>query len=175
MARMTTNDDRDSLVAQDESHNHPLRGWARAFAVSGLALALALASLGQTAISVALPQIISDLHGLDGFTWVLSGYLAAETVMIPLVGVLLSRLGSKFVLIAGIVIFLIGSFFAGAAPTIGQLIVFRALQGIGAGSIMGTTFNLLRSQFSQFKRPGWQALFVFIFALSSIVGPTVGT
>ena len=101
---------------------------------SGLLLAMLLAALDQTIVATALPTIVADLGGLQHLSWVTSAYLLAQTAVTPLYGKLGDLYGRKRVLQAALVIFLIGSALCGLAQGMGQLIAFRALQGIGAAA-----------------------------------------
>src|SRR3954449_12101681 len=103
---------------------------------AGLLLAMLLASLDQTIVSTALPTIVGDLGGLDQLSWVVTAYLLAATVTMPLWGRISDLYGRKRLFQAAIVVFLAGSALSGAAQSIGELIGFRALQGLGAGGLM---------------------------------------
>src|SRR4051794_11990414 len=102
----------------------------------GLLLAMLLASLDQTIVATALPTIVGDLGGLDQLSWVVTGYLLGATVTMPLWGRASDLYGRKTLFQAAIVIFLAGSALSGAAQSLGELIAFRALQGLGAGGLM---------------------------------------
>src|SRR5436190_17809428 len=108
-----------------------------------LLLVLLLASLDQTIVSTALPTIVGDLGGLEHLSWVVTAYLLASTVAGPLYGKLGDLYGRKGVLQAAIVIFLVGSALCGIAQNMGELIAFRALQGLGGGGLMVTTFAVI--------------------------------
>src|SRR3954470_19760132 len=103
---------------------------------SGLLLAMLLASLDQTIVSTALPTIVGDLGGIDRLAWVVTAYMLAATVTIPLWGRLSDLYGRKRLFQAAIAVFLAGSALSGAAQSLGELIAFRALQGLGAGGLM---------------------------------------
>src|SRR5262249_11510699 len=137
-------------------------------------LTLLLAALDQTIVSTALPKIIGELRGFDSYTWVVTAYLLAETTVIPIVGKLSDQFGRKWFLIAGVVIFLIGSALSGASQTINQLIIFRGLQGVGAGFLFALIFTLIGDIFTPAERARWQGLFSGVFALASVIGPTLG-
>src|SRR5436189_4189803 len=108
-------------------------------AFSGLGLAMLLAALDSTIVSTALPTIVSELGGLDHLAWVVTAYLLAQTVVTPVYGKLGDLYGRKVVLQAGIVLFLIGSALCGLSRDMTQLIVFRAIQGLGGGGLNVTT------------------------------------
>ncbi|MBF6592026.1 MAG: MFS transporter, partial [Ktedonobacterales bacterium] len=133
-----------------------LRGWALASVLAGLMLSLLLSALDQTIVGTALPTIIGDLRGFDRYTWVVTAYLLASTTMIPIVGKLSDQFGRKWFLVAGIVIFLIGSALSGAAQTMNQLIIFRGIQGLGAGALMALIFTLVGDIFVPAERARWQ-------------------
>jgi MFS family permease len=102
----------------------------------GLLLALILAMLDQLVVSTALPRIVGDLGGLNHLSWVVTSYVLASTITTPLYGKLGDLYGRKRLLIAAIIIFLVGSALSGLSHSMDQLIVFRALQGLGAGGLM---------------------------------------
>src|SRR5262249_41297302 len=103
---------------------------------AGLALALLLAALDQTVVATALPTIATDLGGLGHIAWVVSAYLSGVAVAMPLSGKLGDVYGRKIVFLVAVVIFLVGSALCGLAQSLDQLIVFRALQGVGGGSLI---------------------------------------
>src|SRR5207244_12935042 len=96
-------------------------------------LGMLLAALDQTIVATALPRIVSDLHGLDHLSWVVTAYLVTSTVTVPLYGKLSDLYGRKRLFAFAIVVFLIGSALCGAAPSMTRLISFRGLRGLGAG------------------------------------------
>ena len=102
----------------------------------GLLLAIMIAMLDQLVVSTALPRIVGDLGGLNHLSWVVTAYVLASTITTPLYGKLGDLYGRKRWLITAIVIFLIGSALSGMSQTMDQLIMFRALQGLGAGGLM---------------------------------------
>ncbi|GAC1454730.1 MAG: MDR family MFS transporter [Ktedonobacterales bacterium] len=151
-----------------------LRGWALASVLTALMLTLLLAALDQTIVSTALPTIVRELNGLDRITWVVTAYLLTSTTMVPIVGKLSDQFGRKWFVITGVVIFLVGSALSGAANSMNQLIFFRGLQGIGAGMLQAMIFTLIGDIFTPVERARWQGLFTGVFALASVVGPTLG-
>ena len=151
-----------------------LRGRALAGVLSALMLTMLLAALDQTIVSTALPKIIDDLRGFTLYTWVVTSYLLAETAVIPIIGKLSDQFGRKWFTIAGVVIFLIGSMLSGASQTMIQLVLFRGVQGIGAGFLFALIFTLIGDIFTPAERARWQGLFSGVFALASVIGPTLG-
>ncbi len=142
--------------------------------MAGVMLALFLAALDQTIISTALPRIIADLGGFSQYTWVLTSYLVATTVTVLIAGKLSDLYGRKWVLTSAIVIFIVGSILCGLSATMNQLIIFRGLQGIGAGAIMGLVFTTIGDLFAPAERGKYIGFLSGVFGLSSVIGPTLG-
>ena len=144
------------------------------FTMGGLMLALFLAALDQTVVSTAMPRIIADLGGFDRFTWVTTSYLVASTTAVPIVGRLSDLYGRKTFFLGGIIVFVIGSVLAGASQSMNQLIFFRAIQGIGGGSVMALSFASVGDLFPPAERGKYQGIVAGVFGLSSVIGPTLG-
>ena len=142
--------------------------------MGGLMLALFLASLDQTIVSTAMPRIIADLGGFDRFTWVTTAYLVASTTVVPIVGRLSDLYGRKAFFLGGICVFLVGSVLAGVSQSMNQLIAFRAIQGIGGGTIMAMSMTTVGDLFSPAERGKYQGIVAGVFGLSSVIGPTLG-
>lgn len=142
--------------------------------MGGVMLAMFLSALDQTVVSTAMPRIIADLGGFDKFTWVTTAYLVTSTTAVPIVGRLSDIYGRKRFYIAGIIVFLIGSVLAGTSQSIDQLILFRAVQGLGGGSIMALSFVAIADLFPPEDRGKYQGLIAGVFGLSSVIGPTLG-
>lgn len=151
-----------------------IRGVALISVLAALMLTLLLESLDQTIVGTALPRIVGDLQGFDRYTWVVTSYLLASTTMIPIVSKLSDQFGRKWFFIVGVVIFLLGSALSGASQTMNQLIVFRALQGLGAGTGIALVFTVVGDIFPPAERARWQGVFSGVYGFSSVVGPTVG-
>lgn len=142
--------------------------------LGALLVGLFLSSLDQTIVSTALPTIVEKLGGLEHISWVFTVYMLTSTSVMPIVGKLSDMYGRKAFYIAGLLVFLIGSALCGASQTMTQLIVFRGLQGIGGGMLMANTFTLLFTLMPMDKAGRFQALFMSVLALSSVLGPTIG-
>jgi EmrB/QacA subfamily drug resistance transporter len=142
--------------------------------MAGIMLALFLASLDQTIVGTALPRIIADLGGFSQYTWVLTSYLVATTVTVLIAGKLSDLFGRKWVLMSAIVIFITGSILCGLSSTMNQLIIFRGIQGIGAGAIMGLTFIIIGDLFPPSERGKYAGFLSGVFGISSVIGPTLG-
>jgi len=146
-----------------------------AFAVAGLMLALFLVALDQTVVGTALPRIIADLEGFERYAWVTTAYLLASTSIIPVIGKLGDIYGRKWFILVGIAIFLVGSALCGAAWGMIELILFRGIQGLGAGMIFANIFTSVADIFPDpARRAKYQGVFFGVFALSSVIGPTLG-
>ncbi|MET9429932.1 MFS transporter [Streptomyces sp. NPDC003036] len=142
--------------------------------VAALMLGMALAALDGTVIATAVPQIVGDLGGLSVFSWLFSGYLLAATVTLPVYGKLSDTFGRKPVLIAGIVLFLLGSLLCAAAWSMASLIAFRVVQGLGGGALQGTVQTIAADLYPLKERPRIQARLSTVWATSAVAGPAVG-
>lgn len=140
----------------------------------GVMLGMLLASLDQTIVGTALPRVVADLGGLEHYAWVVTAYLLASTVTVPIYGKLSDIYGRRVFFIGGMVIFLIGSALAGTSQNMTQLIIYRGIQGLGAGGMMPIALAIIGDIFPPSERGKWQGLFVAVFGFSSIVGPTLG-
>lgn len=142
--------------------------------IVGLLLGLFMAALDQTIVSTAMPKVIEKLGGLDKFIWVYSAYMIAMVVATPIFGKLSDMYGRKRFFILGLFLFVIGSMLCGVAQNMDQLIVFRAIQGIGGGAIMPIVFTIIFDIFPAEKRGKMTGLFGAVFGLSSVLGPILG-
>ncbi|MHB8681206.1 MAG: MDR family MFS transporter [Acidimicrobiales bacterium] len=141
---------------------------------SGLMLGMLLAALDQTIVATALPTIVASLHGEEHLSWVISGYLLASTVTTPLYGKISDLVGRKGVFQFAIVVFLAGSVLSGLSQNMGELIAFRALQGIGAGGLIALAMAIVGDIVSPRERGRYQGYFGAVFAFASIMGPLAG-
>jgi EmrB/QacA subfamily drug resistance transporter len=137
-------------------------------------LALFLGALDQTIVSTAMPQILTDLNGSALYTWVITIYLLTSTITVPFYGKLSDLFGRRPLLLFGIGVFLIGSALSGLSQTMEQLIIFRGLQGIGAGALFPISLAVIGDLFSPAERGRYQGLFGAVFGLSFILGPAIG-
>ena len=142
--------------------------------ISGLMLVMLLASLDQTIVSTALPTIVGDLGGLEHLSWVVTAYLLARTAVTPLYGKLGDLYGRKIVLQGALVLFLVGSALCGLAQGMAELIVFRAIQGLGGGGLMVTAQAVIGDVVAAARARPVQGLFGAVFGVSSVAGPLLG-
>ena len=142
--------------------------------MAGVMLGIFLASLDQTIVGTAIPRIVADLGGFDRFTWITSAYIVASTTAVPIVGRLSDLYGRKVFYVAAVVVFLIGSALAGLSQTMNQLIMFRAIQGLGGGSLMALAFVAVGDLFPPADRGKYQGFVAGVFGMSSVIGPTLG-
>jgi len=140
----------------------------------GVILGMLLAGLDQTVVGTALPRIVASLGGLEHYAWVVTAYLLASTVSIPLYGKLSDIYGRRLFFIGGMVIFLAGSALAGTSQDMTQLIIYRAIQGLGAGALMPIAQAVIGDIFPPAERGKWQGLIFAVFGLTTIIGPTLG-
>jgi EmrB/QacA subfamily drug resistance transporter len=151
-----------------------LKGRALWVVFAALMLGMFLAALDQTIVSTALPTIVGDLGGLNHLSWVVTSYLLASTVSTPLYGKLGDMVGRKPVFLAAILIFLGGSMLAGLSQTMGQLIGFRAVQGVGAGGLMVGAQAIIADIVPPRQRGRYMGLIGSVFAVASVAGPLLG-
>ena len=144
------------------------------FILGALLLGMLLAALDQTIVSTALPTIVGDLHGGSHLAWVVTAYLLASTVSTPLWGKLGDQYGRKLFFQAAIVIFVVGSALCGLSQSMTELIVFRALQGLGGGGLMVGAQTIIGDVVSPRDRGRYMGLFGAMFAVATVIGPLIG-
>ena len=152
--------------------------------LGGILLAMFLGALDQTIVSTALPRIVADLHGLDRFTWVATAYLVASTALVPIYGKLADMYSRRTIEVVAVSIFLLGSGLCGLAgefgplPLLGdgmmQLIVFRAVQGLGGAGLFAMAFIIIADLFPPAERGRYQGFTGAVFGTSSVLGPLLG-
>jgi EmrB/QacA subfamily drug resistance transporter len=169
---------KDVLMAKDEVGvgvpNIQLSGRQREVVLFAVLLGLFLGALDQTVVGTALPRIVTDLHGNGLYTWVVTAYLLTSTITVPIYGKLSDVYGRKIMLIVGICLFLAGSWLSGLSRDMTFLIVFRGLQGLGAGALFPIALAIIGDLFTPRERGRYQGLFGAVFGLSFIIGPFVG-
>ena len=158
----------------DGSRGTALHGRALATVFGALMLGMFLAALDQTIVSTALPTIVGDLGGIDHLSWVVTSYLLAATASTPLYGKLGDMYGRKPVFLAAILIFLAGSLLSGLSRSMGELIAFRGLQGVGAGGLMVGAQAIIADIVPPRERGRYMGLIGSVFAVASVAGPLLG-
>jgi len=136
--------------------------------------AMFFSAINQTIVGTAMPRIIAELSGMDYYTWVITIYLLTSTISTVLVGKLSDIYGRKPFILFGIVMFMIGAFLSGFSKDIFQLILYRGIQGVGAGVIMATAFTAVGDLFAPRERAKWNGVMMAAFGFSSVLGPALG-
>ena len=154
------------------------------FTLIGILLALFLGALDQTIVATALPRIVEDLNGLSRYAWVATSYLVASTALVPIYGKLADMYSRKTIELVAVGFFLTGSFLCGLAgefgplPLLGdgmsQLIIFRAVQGIGGAGLFAMAFIIIADLFPPAERGKYQGFVGAVFGIASVLGPWVG-
>jgi len=166
-----------SITGASEPAGHLTDGmsrWATIGVVAGTMMALLLAALDQTIVGTAMPRIIADLNGLNYYAWVVTAYLVASTITVPIAGKLGDLFGRKPFLLAGMIGFVVASALCGQSHNMLELIIFRSIQGLFGGILFATVFAVIGDLFPPARRARLQGLFGAVFGLSSILGPTAG-
>ena len=156
------------------THHEPIRGARRAVAMAGVLGGTFLAAIEMTVVAAAMPTVADQLGGLAWYSWVFSAYLLASTVSIPLWGKLSDLYGRRRFYLWSVGIFLLGSALSGAAPSMAALIVFRTLQGFGAGGLMPLGMSIIGDHYSLEERGRTQGLLSAVWGVASVVGPLAG-
>src|SRR5438309_3615394 len=141
---------------------------------SGLMVTLLLAALDQTIVATALPKVVSDLGGIAQYSWVFTAYMLGSTVTVPLYGKLGDVHGREPLFIIAILIFLLGSALCGTAQNMWELVIFRAVQGVGAGGLFPLSLAMVGMIVPPRDGGRYQGLIGSVFAGASIIGPLIG-
>ncbi len=142
--------------------------------MAGALLAMTLAALDQNIVNTALPRMVGDLGGMRHISWVVTAFMLTATSTAPLYGKLSDLYGRRSMFFIAITLFLAGSLMCGAAQSMTELILFRALQGLGAGGLLVLAQSAIGDVVSPRERPRYQGLFTGTFALASVAGPLLG-
>jgi EmrB/QacA subfamily drug resistance transporter len=149
-------------------------GRQRQIVTAALVLGMFLAALEATAVGTAMPTVVGELGGVARYSWVFSAYLLTSTTTVPLYGKLADLYGRLRIYIIAAFLFLLGSALSGAARTMDELIIFRAIQGLGAGGVMPIAVTLIGDIFTLEERGRMQGLFASVWGVSSLLGPALG-
>jgi EmrB/QacA subfamily drug resistance transporter len=143
-------------------------------ALVGVMLAISLAAMEATVVALAMPTVVASLGGLEIYSWVFSGYMLTQTVTMPLWGRFSDLYGRRPVYLAGLATFLVGSALSGTAQDMVQLVAFRMLQGVGAGSLMTLGYTIVGEIFGLERRARLQGYLAGVWGVASMIGPPLG-
>ncbi len=146
----------------------------RVLVMAGTLLGMFTAAMDQTIVGTAMPRVVASLGGLEHYSWVFTSFMVVSTTTVPIVGKLTDLFGRKFFFLGGIAIMMMGSALAGTSQSMIHLIMFRAVQGLGAGMIMSTAFAIVGDVFPPAQRARWTGLMAGVFAAASVIGPLIG-
>jgi MFS family permease len=149
-------------------------GRERKLVTAAMLASMFLAALEATAVATAMPTIVSELGSVERYSWAFSAYLLTSTTTVPLYGKLADLYGRKRIFIFSVVLFLTGSVLCGVSRSFAQLILFRAIQGLGAGGVMPVAITIVGDIYTLEERGRVQGLFSAVWAVASLVGPAVG-
>ena len=168
----TDNDHIEPGVAEDPALGLDRR--AKFEILGAILLGMFLAALDQTIVGPVLPRIVTELKGADYYTWVVTIFLLTSTITVPIYGKLSDLYGRRPLLLIGISVFLIGSVLSGLSQTMWELILFRGLQGLGAGALFPIALAVIGDLFTPAERGKYQGLFGAVFGIAFLVGPGLG-
>src|SRR5262245_23932824 len=146
----------------------------RRIVTAGVMVGMFLGALESTVVGTAMPTVIASLGGLNVYSWVFSVYLLTSTVSVPIWGRLSDLYGRRPFYLTGIAVFLIGSALSGQSHSMTELVVFRALQGLGAGALVPLGLTIIGDMYTMVERTRVQGLFSGVWGLACIVGPVAG-
>jgi len=148
---------------------------ARRWAVTaGVMTGMFIAALEATVVGTAMPTVIASLGGINHYSWVFSAYIVTSTVTVPVWGKLSDLYGRRLMYQLAIALFLVGTLLSGVSNSMTQLIIFRAIQGLGAGGLIPLGMTIIGDTFSVQERAKMQAYFSGVWGLSSVIGPVIG-
>lgn len=153
-------------------HHLPLR--SKLIIMLSVMASLFLVALDQTIIATALGKIVEEFNAFDSLSWIVTAYLLTTTITVPIAGKLSDLFGRKIILLVGVAIFGVGSLLSATSGNVEQLIIWRAIQGIGGGIITANAFTIIGDLFAARERGKWQGMFGAVFGLSSVIGPLLG-
>jgi EmrB/QacA subfamily drug resistance transporter len=146
----------------------------RGLALSGVMAGVFLAAMESTVVATAMPTVIASLGGIRIYSWAFSAFLVTSTVTMPIWGRLADQIGRRRAYLAGLALFLLGSALAGLSRGMEELIAFRALQGLGAGSLISIGMTIVGDLYGVERRAKMQGYFSSVWGVASLVGPLVG-
>ncbi|MBF8378303.1 MFS transporter [Alicyclobacillus mali] len=161
-------------AAYEVQSTNQITGARKWWAFATVLVTMFFSSLDQTVVSTAMPTVISDLHGLNLYTWVFTAYMITSSITVPIYGKLSDVFGRKPFYLFGLVMFGVGSAISGQAHSMMELVWARAVQGVGAGAMMSMPRATVGDIFSPKERARWMGVMMAVFGLSSIVGPAIG-
>jgi EmrB/QacA subfamily drug resistance transporter len=154
--------------------NHHLNLRKKVIIMISVMASLFLVALDQTIVSTALGKIVEDFDAYSSLSWVVTAYLITTTITTPIAGKMSDMFGRRLLLLVGVTIFGVGSLLSGTSADINQLIIWRAIQGIGGGIITANAFTIIGDLFAARERGRWQGMIGAVFGVSSVVGPLLG-
>jgi len=159
----------------EQVHSISLMGTrVRVLVMIGSLLGIFTAAMDQTIVGTALPRVVADLHGLQHIAWVFTAFMVTSTTTVAVVGRLTDLFGRKPFFLIGITILVLGSALAGMSQSMTELIIFRGIQGFGAGMIMATAWAIIGDVFAPAERARWTGVMTGVFAAASVIGPLLG-
>ena len=154
--------------------HHHLSLRAKLIIMISVMASMFLVALDQTIVATALGKIVEDFNAFSSLSWIVTAYLLTTTVTVPIAGKLSDLFGRRIMLLIGVAIFGIGSLMSGTSGDINQLVLWRALQGIGGGIITANAFTIMGDLFAARERGRWQGMLGSVFGIASVIGPLLG-
>lgn len=154
--------------------NHHLSLRTKLIIMISVMASLFLVALDQTIIATALGKIVEEFNAFSSLSWIVTAYLLTTTITVPIAGKLSDLFGRRTMLLIGVAVFTFGSLLSGMSHSVGELIAWRALQGVGGGIITANAFTIVGDLFAARERGKWQGLIGAVFGFSSVIGPLLG-